>query len=102
MQRRGWSGPNPGMISPLAGAIEEEPSASPAVGLCTAAGEREAVSTEGRAVGTLGLAPAATVKGAAAAELAPATEGATAAELGPGVEVLAGGVGPWRTRGLKE
>ena len=72
------------MISPLAGTTGEEPSASPVAGLCTAARAGEVAATEGHASRTLGLAPTAAV------------------ELGPGVEVLAGGVGPWCTRGQKE
>ena len=42
------------------------------------------------------------VEGAAVAEEAPTAEGAATADLGPGVEVPTGGVGPWRTRDLKE
>ena len=48
------------------------------------------------AVGTPRSAPAVAAKGEAMAE------GPTVAELGPGVEVPTGGVGPWRTGGLKE
>ena len=51
---------------------------------------KEAAVTEGRATGTLGPAQAA------------AEEGAAAVEMGLEVEVPAGGVGPWRTLGLKE
>ena len=61
----------------------------------TAAGVGEAAAAaEGRAAGMLGPAPAvAAGEAPAAAELGPV------ALVAPGVEVLAGGVGLWFTRG---
>ena len=61
----------------------------------------------GRAAGTLGSAPAAAAKGAVMAEGPATIEELAAAEEpvveGPAVEgPEAGGVGPWRTYGLKE
>ena len=79
-----------------AGATEEEPSASTTTMTWRAAGAREAaMTTEGRAAGTLGPAAA-----AAAAEAPAAKEASTVGELGPTattapeVEVSVGGVGP--------
>ena len=80
-----------------AGAKEDEPSAS------------AAAAAEGPATGTLGpTAEAAAGEASAAREASVAGELGSAAELGPmvmetpGVEVSAGGVGPWHTRGRKE
>ena len=54
-------------------------------------------AAEGPATGALG--PTAE---AAAGEAPTAGELRSATTAAPGVEVLAGGVGPWRTRGRKE
>ena len=64
----------------------------------TAAGAGEAVATaEGREAGTLGSVAEATIGEAPTlGELGPSMTAA------PGVEVLAGGVGPWRTCGQKK
>ena len=63
------------------------------------------MAAKGRAVGTPGPAPTTAAEGAATAEgptaEGPAAEGPAAVE-GLGVEVSAGGVGPWCTRSLIE
>ena len=58
----------------------------------TTDGAGKAAATEGRTAGTLGSASTAATEGAAEAAI----------ELGLDMEVPVGGVGPWRTCGLKE
>ena len=86
--RAGGVGPTRVWYLLWAGTTEEEPSASAAAVPWTTAGAGEA----GEVCTACALGPAAV----AVAGEAPA---ATAA---PGVEVPAGGVGPWRTHGRKE
>ena len=76
-----------------AGATEEEPSAS-------AAAVEAAAAAEGPAAGALEHAAAvAAGEAPAAGELGPTAELGPAAMAAPEVEVPAGGVGLWRTRG---
>ena len=59
----------------------------------------------GRTVGTLGPAPAVAAAGPMATGptvVRPAVGGSTIEEPAVGKGPTAGGVGPWRTRGLKE
>ena len=59
------------------------------------------MATEGSTTGTLGLAPAAVAEAPAAAE-GPEAEGPEVAEEPVLEGLVAGGVGPWRTRSLRE
>ena len=97
MRRSRRSGANPVWYLLLAGATEEEPSASAAAVPWTAAGAGElAAAAEGRAGAGSGRGGADGRGAGLAAELGPAETAA------PRWEVSAGGVGPWRTRGQKE
>ena len=112
--RRGCKGA--GGVGPIrvyyllwAGAIDEEPSASPATGLCKVDGAGGAAAVEGRTAGGAakaeGHTTGATRLAPTAAEDEPAMAEGTAPGEGPMAEegsAVEEGVGPWRTYGLKE